>query len=54
MHYPEDQEEANWIINRLVEADSFPLPDDFLEHWQDNLSPYEGMMGKIEDIRNES
>jgi len=52
--YPEDQEEANWIINRLVEADSFPLPDDFLEHWQDNLSPYEGMMGKIEDIRNES
>ncbi len=49
-NYPEEQEEANWIINRLVEADAFPLPDDFLEYWQLQLSPYEGMMGKIEKI----
>lgn len=48
--YEGEKEEANWIINRLVEADSFPLPDDFLEHWQQQLSPYEGMMGKIEKI----
>jgi len=48
--YPDDQEEANWIINRLVEADSFPLPDDFLEHWQEQMSPYDGMMGKIEKV----
>ena len=52
--FPEEQEEANWIINRLVEADSFPLPDEFLEYWQQQMSPYEGMMGKIEDIHNES
>ena len=50
--YPDDQEEANWIINRLVEADSFPLPDDFLEHWQEQMSPYDGMMGKIEKVKN--
>jgi len=46
--YPEEKEEANWIINRLVEADAFPLSEDFLEYWQQQLSPYEGMMGKIE------
>jgi len=45
--YPEEQEEADWIINRLVEADAFPLPVDFLEYWQEQLSPYDGMMGKI-------
>ena len=48
--YPDEQEEANWIINRLVEANSFPLPEDFLEYWQEQFSPYEGMMGKIEEI----
>lgn len=46
-NFEEDKEEAEWIINRLVEADSFPLPDDFLEHWQHQISPYDGMMGKI-------
>ncbi len=48
--YEEEQDEANWIINRLVEADSFPLPKDFLEHWQQQMSPYDGMMGKIVKI----
>lgn len=48
--YPDEQEEANWIINRLVEANAFPLPEDFLEYWQQQFSPYEGMMGKIEEI----
>jgi len=52
--YPDDQEEANWIINRLVEADAFPLADDFLEYWQQQLSPYEGMMGEIREYHNES
>ena len=46
--YVQEQGEANWVINRLVEADAFPLPDDFLEYWQENYSPYQGMMGKIE------
>ena len=46
--YEEEKEEANWIINRLVEADAFPLPDEFLEYWQQQLSPYGGMMGKID------
>ncbi|HIF03049.1 MAG TPA: hypothetical protein EYQ84_07055 [Nitrospinaceae bacterium] len=49
--YEEEKDEANWIINRLVEADSSPLPKDFLEHWQDSLSPYDGMMGKIDLIQ---
>ena len=46
--YVQEQGEANWVINRLVEADAFPLPDDFLEYWQENYSPYQGMMGEIE------
>ena len=46
--YPEEQTEANWIINRLVEAEAFPLPEDFLEYWQEQMSPYGGMMGTIE------
>ncbi len=49
--YEGEKEEANWIINRLVEADAFPLPEDFLEHWQQQLSPYDGMMGKIEKVK---
>lgn len=49
--YPEEQEEADWIINRLVEADAFPLPEDFLEYWQERFSPYQGMMGKIEMLK---
>jgi len=52
--FPEEQDEANWIINRLVEADAFPLPDDFLEYWQQQLSPYDGMMGEIKEYHNES
>ena len=50
--YEEEQEEANWILNRLVEADSFPLPKDFLEYWQQQMSPYDGMMGKIESLES--
>ncbi|MFQ5486138.1 MAG: hypothetical protein ACE5DO_12510 [Desulfobacterales bacterium] len=49
-NYPEEKEEANWIINRLVDAEAFPLPEDFLEYWQEQLSPYEGMMGKIKRL----
>lgn len=48
--YPDEQEEANWILNRLVEAEAFPLPEDFLKYWQEQFSPYEGMMGKIESV----
>ena len=43
--YPEEQEEANWILNRLV--DSYPLPEDFLEYHQEQKNGYDGMMGKI-------
>ena len=46
--YEEEKDEANWILNRLVEADAFPLPKDFLEYRQRQMSPYEGMMGEIE------
>ncbi|MFQ6611324.1 MAG: hypothetical protein ACE5D7_11090 [Fidelibacterota bacterium] len=48
--YPEEKEAANWIINRLVDAEAFPLPEDFLEYWQEQLSPYEGMMGEIKRL----
>lgn len=41
------QEEADWVINRLVEDGIRSLPDDFLEHHQVTMSPYRGMRGEI-------
>jgi len=46
--FPEEREEANWILNRLVEADAFPLPGDFLEYWQEQVNAYSGMLGSIQ------
>lgn len=43
----EFQEDADWIINRLVENDIKSLPDDFLEYHRSTLSPYRGMRGEI-------
>ena len=41
------QEDAEWVINRLVENDIKSLPEDFLEHHQQTMSPYRGMFGEI-------
>lgn len=41
------QEEADWVINRLVENDIKSLPDDFLEYHRATLSPYIGTRGEI-------
>ena len=35
------KEEANWVINRLVENDVTTLPDDFLEFHRQSRSPYD-------------
>ncbi len=45
----EAQEEADWIINRLVEAEVKNLLPDFLEYHMDTLSAYHGMRGPIEE-----
>lgn len=42
----EAAEEADWVINRLVENDVRSLPDDFLEYHRSTLSPYLGMRGE--------
>lgn len=42
----EYQEEADWVINRLVENDIKSLPDDFLEYHRSTMSPYLGMRGE--------
>ena len=39
--------DAEWTINRLVEAGFRTLPDDFLEYHQARISPYRGMRGPI-------
>jgi hypothetical protein len=44
---PEAQEDADWIINRLVENVIKNLPDDFLKYHQATLSPYMGMRGPV-------
>lgn len=41
------KDEANWVLNRLVEADITSLPDDFLEYHQQTLSPYHGIHGPL-------
>lgn len=41
------QEEADWVINRLVENEVKSLPDGFLEYHQATMSPYLGMRGEI-------
>ncbi len=41
------QEEADWVINRLVEDDVKFLPDGFLEYHRATMSPYCGMRGEI-------
>lgn len=38
------KDEANWVLNRLVEADVTSLPEDFLEYHRDTQSPYHGSL----------
>ena len=47
----EAQEEADWVINRLVENGIKSLPEDFLEYHRATMSPYSGMRGEIVEIR---
>jgi hypothetical protein len=46
------REEANWVINRLVENDIKSLPEDFLEYHRSTMSPYRGMRGEIVETEN--
>ena len=41
------REEAEWVINRLVENDVRSLPEDFLDYHQATLTPYRGMRGSV-------
>ena len=41
--HAEAEEEAEWLVNRLVENDVRSLPEDFLVYHRSTLSPYRGM-----------
>lgn len=41
------EEDAQWIVNRLVEQGVRSLPDDFLAYHQGSLSQYRGMRGPV-------
>lgn len=41
------QDEADWIINWLVESNIKSLPEDFLEYHRATMPPYLGMRGEI-------
>ena len=45
--HTEAREEAEWVVNRLVENDVQTLPEDFLEYYQSTLSPFRGMRGAV-------
>jgi len=48
----EAREEADWIINRLVEQGVRSLPEDFLMYHQRTLSQYRGMRGPVIETNN--
>lgn len=41
------EEDAQWVVNRLVEQGVRSLPDDFLAYHQGTLSQYRGMRGPL-------
>jgi len=41
------EEDAQWVVNRLVEQDVRGLPDDFLAYHQGTLSQYRGIRGPV-------
>ena len=43
----EEQEEADWIINRLVENGVEHVGRQFLVYHQETMSPYRGMRSKV-------
>ena len=45
--YPEEQEEADWVVNRLVENGVEHIGRQFLVYHQETLSPYRGMRSKV-------
>ena len=45
--YPDEQEAADWIINRIVESGVTHLDRSFLEYHRDTISPYDGMRSEI-------
>ena len=51
--FPDEQEEADWIINRLVELQETPVLDrSFLEFHKQSMSPYTGVMSDIRKTTN--
>lgn len=40
-------EEADWVLNRLVEAGVKTLHPDFLEYHRETFSPYRGVRSEI-------
>lgn len=41
------RDEANWVLNRLVEGDVTGLPEDFLEYHRRTRPPYDGLFSQI-------
>jgi len=45
--YAEEQEEADWVINRLVENGVERVARQFLVYHQETMSPYRGLRSEI-------
>ena len=45
--YADEQEAADWVINRLVESDVEHVDRALLEYHQETLPPYDGMRGAV-------
>ena len=45
--FPDEQEAADWVINRIVEIGVTHIDRSLLEYHQQTMSPYEGMRSKV-------
>ena len=46
------RDEADWVVNRLVEAGVTSLPVDFLEYHRLSRSPYDGVFSEITETND--
>ena len=45
--FPDEQEAADWVVNRIVESGVAHLDRSLLEYHQGTMSPYDGMRSEM-------
>jgi hypothetical protein len=45
--YPDDEQIASDAVNRLIEKNVSPVPEDFLEYWRENVGYFRSASGIV-------